>query len=294
MIALALAIPAPADGSMPPRPRDLLDKLPVATSNTGWFVRQALSEIDATAPLQWPPPPPPDSSRNALVALVNAPTNEFSAPPLLVTRIAGLAGGEELSDEQVETRFEVVRVRDTITRADRLFRDQQATNAIAALKDLLPVIRTTSLQVTILNRLAAYHFRLQLYDTAVSFMRRAHEVDPSDLVTGCNLAATLLQRGQAEEALRILETIPEGAIDRPTLVFSLQFNIACANSLLGNSEQALRHLARAVQADPASAAVSLGDPQLDNVRADDRFVALRKALEDYVRRAEQRPAQNTP
>lgn len=267
------------------RASDVLGEVPPFTNT--WAPRPPIFSIDATVPVVWPPPPPPDPSRDALLSLISAPTNEFSAPPLLVTRISALDARSASPDADAERRFEVVRVRDTITTTDRLFREDKTTNAIAVLKELLPVLRTKSLQITVLNHIAAYHFRLQEVDEALAFMRRAYEVDPGDIMTACNLAATLLQRGYAEESLGILMAIPPDAINRPTLMFSIQFNLACAYSLLRRPDDAFRHLAYAVQADPASAIVSLGDPQLDSIRPDNRFTAIRRALEDYVRRAEQ-------
>lgn len=286
---LALLSPA-AFANTPPRPRDVL---PAADSNTpvrpAIFSHDALYLQDPGGPLVWPPPPPPDPSRVALGALDTAPTNEFSAPPLIVTRIALLPARSGMTPEQLAERLERMQLRDTVAVADQLFREGQAGDAIARLDQLAPALKNTRNRVLLLNRAAAYYFRKQQYDKATDLMRQAYELEPQDIVAGCNLAATLLSTGQAEEALRILQALPTSALARPQLAFSIHFNMSCAFSLLHRVDEGIDSLARAAQTDPAATSASIGDPQLDGLRQDSRFASLSTSLDAYLKRATEPP-----
>lgn len=270
----------------PQRPQDVLEDVAAESTSGFGFSHEHLFQQEPGGPLVWPPPEPRDPSRIALDALETARTNEFTAPPLIVTRISLLPAGSGLSEEDIRERFERVRLRDVVTTADQLFRDGHPARALELLQELAPTMTIRRNQVLVLNRIAAYHFRGQDYETAAAYMRRAHQADPSDVVTACNLAAGLLAQGGHEEALQILRAIPTSSLRRPRLAFSVYFNMACAHSLRDEADAAIEHLARAIQADPASSAASLGDPQLDKIRADPRFVSMRTSLEDYISRAQ--------
>ena len=157
-----------------------------------------------------------------------------------------------------------------------------STNAISLLTDLNQYLRNPRNRILNLNRLAAYHFRNQDYDTAAGQMQEALALDRSDSVTAINLAAVLMTLGRLDEALGHLLEIYPASLDRPQLSFSVHFNVACVYSMKKNTEKALQNLALATQIDPASTMASLGDPQLDFIRADGRFRELSQAVENFV------------
>lgn len=264
-------------------PTAVLDQPLVSESNSiKWNISHAsLLNKDPGGPLVWPPPEPPDPSRFALSSL-DAATNEFEAPPLLVTKITSLPAASGLSPTQIVERFERNLLRERVIMADRLYRRGDSENAIALLTDLNQYLRNPRNRILNLNRLAAYYFRRQDYSTAADNMRQALELDRSDSITAINLSAVLMTVGELDEALGHLLEIYPASLNRPQLAFSVHFNLACVYSLKGNTEKALQNLALAAQIDPASTMASLGDPQLDFLRADKRFVELGNAVEDFV------------
>ncbi len=260
----------------------MLDQPPGATTNTIWTLGHApLLQKDPGGPLVWPLPPPLDPSRYALGSL-DVATNEFEAPPLLVTRITALPAASGLSPTQIVERFERNLLRERVILADRLYRRGDSTNAISLLTDLNQYLRNPRNRILNLNRLAAYHFRNQNYTTAADHMQEALALDKSDSVTAINLSAVLMTLGRLDEALGHLLEIYPASLDRPQLSFSVHFNLACVYSMKKNTEKALQNLALATQIDPASTLASLGDPQLDFLRADTRFRELSQAVENFV------------
>ena len=271
--------------SAEPRATELLDITadPASETNAWPLGHLPLYRQQPSAPLVWPPPPPLDPSRAALAALDGA-TNEFEAPPLIVTKITALPAASGLSETQVVERFERNLLRERVQLADRLYRQGDTTNAVALLKDVDQYLRNPRNRVLNLNRLAAYEFRRQDYASAAAYMQQASTLQNEDTVTKINLSAVYMTMGKLDEALATLLEIYPAALDRLPLMFSVHFNLACVYSLKKESEKALQNLAIAAQTDPASAMASLGDPQLDHIRTDARFAELAKALDDFLKR----------
>lgn len=244
----------------------------------------AIYRTEPDGPIVWPPPPPIDPARARLASL-DTTTNEFSAPPLIVSRITGISPGTNTSPAVIIAAFERNLLKERVDVADRLFRSGDTTNAIALVADLDRYVRDPKNRSTAFNRIAAYHFRLQQYEEAAVFMRQAWDLLPGDPIAACNLAAVLMTVGRLDEALGILLEAYGQPIDRPVLAFSIHFNLACVYSLKGESEKALQNLALAAQIDPASTATSMGDPQLDRIRSDSAFVSLQRSLESFLGRA---------
>ena len=271
--------------SAEPRATELLDITPDPASETNaWPLGHLpLYRQQPSQPLVWPPPPPLDPSRAALAAL-DSFTNEFEAPPLIVTKITALPAASGLSETQVVERFERNLLRERVQLADRLYRQGDPTNAIALLKDLDQYLRNPRNRVLNLNRLAAYEFRRQDYAAAAAFMQQASNLESEDTATKINLSAVYMTMGKLDEALATLLEIYPSALDRLPLMFSVHFNLACVYSLKEETEKALQNLAMAAQTDPASTMASLGDPQLDYIRTETRFAELAKALDDFLKR----------
>lgn len=287
-IALAPAWRAPASTAGTTRITAALDaEVEQAASNTWFSGANPLYQQEPAGHLVWPPAPPMDPSRLALGAL-DVATNEFEAPPLIVTRISALPAASGLSTTQVVERFERNMLRERIVLADRMFRQGDPTNAVAVLLDLNRYLQNPRNRGLSLNRLAAYEFKQQNYQAASTYMQQALEAQDQDVVTKINLSAVLMTMGEVDQALGTLLEIYPAAMDRLPLMFSVHFNLACVYSLKKQTDKALQNLAIAAQTDPSSTLASIGDPQLDFIRTDSRFPELVQALDDYIKRNPQR------
>ena len=77
----------------------------------------------------------------------------------------------------------------------------------------------------------------------------------------------LFGRGEYAEAKRRLEE----ALERHPDAGGLLYNLACAESRLGETDAALEHLARAIEIWPGFREAAIGDPDFEAVRDDPRF-----------------------
>jgi tetratricopeptide (TPR) repeat protein len=80
-------------------------------------------------------------------------------------------------------------------------------------------------------------------------------------------AGALAVRGEHERALVLAREVLELHPDNVTAVY----NAACVEALAGLPEEALAHLARAVELEPKSAEWAAGDSDFDPIRDDPRF-----------------------
>jgi tetratricopeptide (TPR) repeat protein len=79
----------------------------------------------------------------------------------------------------------------------------------------------------------------------------------------------LFEQGEYAEAKRRLLD----AIERRGEAAGLLYNLACAESRLGESEAAVKHLRQAVELQPSFATYAQNDPDLEAVRGEDGFPA---------------------
>ncbi len=80
----------------------------------------------------------------------------------------------------------------------------------------------------------------------------------------------LFDRGEHERAKKILvEALGKYEDDSSVL-----YNLACAEALLGEKEQALSHLSEALDAAPGFRENAREDPDFESLRSDERFSAL--------------------
>ena len=77
----------------------------------------------------------------------------------------------------------------------------------------------------------------------------------------------LFGRGEYAEAKRMLEALVAEHPDEPGPIY----NLACAESRLGERDAALEHLARAIELDSTFRGVAAGDEDFDSIRDDPRF-----------------------
>jgi len=80
----------------------------------------------------------------------------------------------------------------------------------------------------------------------------------------------LFDRGEHEKAKQVLvEALGQYEDDAGVL-----YNLACAEALLGEKEEALGHLSEALDAHPAFRDSAREDPDFESIRSDERFAAL--------------------
>jgi len=173
-------------------------------------------------------------------------------------------------------------LRQYMTEAERFLRDGEKDKAIDELLRFLEDAQFDQPKFLVFNRLGTLFFREQAYTRAATYMRKALDINPNDLSLRCNFSAALLTTGQSAEAIKYLKDINTELVNNRSLRFSVFFNLACGYSLESKVDQAIENLLKAANTDPASTVTSLGDVQLDNIRSDERFVNLQKALEQYV------------
>jgi tetratricopeptide (TPR) repeat protein len=80
----------------------------------------------------------------------------------------------------------------------------------------------------------------------------------------------LFDRGEHEKAKQVLVEAPGQYEDDAGVLY----NLACAEALLGEKEEALGHLSEALDAHPAFRDSAREDPDFESIRSDERFAAL--------------------
>ena len=80
----------------------------------------------------------------------------------------------------------------------------------------------------------------------------------------------LFDQGEHEKAKQVLTE----ALGRYEDNAGVLYNLACAEALLGETDQALSHLSEAVDAHPAFRESAREDPDFESLRSDERFRAL--------------------
>jgi tetratricopeptide (TPR) repeat protein len=80
----------------------------------------------------------------------------------------------------------------------------------------------------------------------------------------------LFDRGEHEELKRVLV----GALGKYEDDAGVLYNLACAEALLDEKEEALSHLSEALDANPAFRNMAREDPDFDSLRSDERFARL--------------------
>jgi hypothetical protein len=111
-------------------------------------------------------------------------------------------------------------------------------------------------------------------------MKEALAIEPGNATVACNLAAALMTQGDVDAALDLLSAVQVNLIQSKHLLFSVHFNLACANSLKGETDAAVSNLLQAATFDPYATLASIGDVQLDAIRNDSRVQDLVPRLEE--------------
>jgi tetratricopeptide (TPR) repeat protein len=80
----------------------------------------------------------------------------------------------------------------------------------------------------------------------------------------------LFDQGQHEKAKKLLTDALPKYEDKTGMLY----NIACAEAMLGEADEALEHLKQALEAQPSFAESAREDPDFEPIRSDPRFAAL--------------------
>ena len=153
------------------------------------------------------------------------------------------------------------------------------------LETTLASTRSESALVDLNHQLGVLFYQAGDHENAASHLEKVQEKRPDDFKVASNLAAILMSIGEVDRAFISLEKIDTKQLVRENakeLLFKVHFNYACGYSLRKKSEEALAHLELAARFGPRDVLSSIGDPNLDHVRKEPRFVQLREELEGVL------------
>jgi tetratricopeptide (TPR) repeat protein len=275
LLALAAAPVRAAGGPATVFPRDAF----LGLRSTNAVV--ALSEVPVVDPLRR------DPRRLALHLLEHQPTATNGVIRLPeVDGIASLAPPAPAQGRDVDQIFEEIKVRDILKEAEDLRRTGHNLDAIGLIQSNLVTVAGTQARFELYNALGNHLHGLREYGDAADAFEEALNLKPNNPMLACNLAAVLLNLNQVDRALEALGRVDSAVLapqERARILYHTHFNYACAFSLKSKLEESLTHLELAAKFDPVRTLSDLGDPQLDNLRADGRFAALREGLERRLR-----------
>jgi tetratricopeptide (TPR) repeat protein len=121
-----------------------------------------------------------------------------------------------------------------------------------------------------LNNRGMLHLYRGSYAAAIADFNAALEVDPGDTTVMVNRGLAHLQSGDAAAAL--IDFLAATRLDGEDA--AARYGAAQASAILGNRDEALRHVERALAIDPAYAREAAGDPRLALLQGDPEFLRL--------------------
>lgn len=232
------------------------------------------------------PAGPADPAQRALARLAR-PTPpvmvDFNLPT--IEGIQTIAPKESVAETDIDSRIEQIKASEAIRQARDLQKLGRETEAIKLLEATLASTRSESALVDLNHQLGVLFYQAGDHENAASHLEKVQAMRPDDFKVASNLAAILMSIGEVDRAFISLEKIDTKQLVRENskeLLFKVHFNYACGYSLRKKSEEALAHLELAARFGPRDVLSSIGDPNLDHVRKEPRFVQLREELEAVV------------
>ena len=128
-------------------------------------------------------------------------------------------------------------------------------------------------------QLARLYYQDRQFEQAALNFEQALQVKPGDAIMICNLSAAYMNMNEVEKAKQVLQRIDRKLITENRLRAAVEFNLACINSLQLKTSDALEHLSLAAESDPVFTATHIGDPQLDAIRFEKRYVLIQRKLD---------------
>lgn len=115
---------------------------------------------------------------------------------------------------------------------------------------------------------------LEHYQDAVPVLVNAVDLAPSNIHAWMALGWCYKRTGRLDEAIQSLERAHEVEPSEPLI----EYNLACYYSLKGAKKQALDHLSRAINGNPALRDMIGREPDFDPLRADPDFQVLASVI----------------
>ena len=232
------------------------------------------------------PAAPVDPARRALARLARPPapaTVDFDLPT--IEGIHTLAPKEKVAETDIDARIEQIKASEAIRQARELQKLGRESDAIKLLESTLASTTSENALVDLNHQLGVLFYQAGDHENAASHLEKVQAMRPDDFKVASNLAAILMSIGEVDRAFVSLEKIDTKQLVRENakeLLFKVHFNYACGYSLRKKSEEALAHLELAARFGPRDVLSSIGDPNLDHVRREPRFIQLREELEGVV------------
>lgn len=195
-----------------------------------------------------------------------------------VPGITALLPSRSTADISTELRMQRLRVKEALKEANTLFRDGSREQAFEKLRHLLERITEPELREQLLSAMGVMRFKQQNYAAAAKYFEEARHCAPHDVRIACNLAAAYMSNDQLEMARELLSGISLSLVENAHLAAAIQINLACINSMLGRTDDALEHLSQAAQLNAAFTGAHLGDTQLDAIRNEKRFETIARQI----------------
>lgn len=148
-----------------------------------------------------------------------------------------------------------------------LWRDGKTKVAIGHLEKLLAVEGETAGTLALLGRMLSQSGAEGLAELR---LRRALELDPASLAAGFELVRILMDRGEGHKAKAVLESLLSHRPDDPDCLY----NLACCHARLGDRQEGLRTLEKAVEKGFEDLEKIGGDPDLKGIRQFKEFAQL--------------------
>ena len=273
---LLLAVPALASPEAEPLPSPILG-LP----------GRPIPEKPAAEPARRASEPRPDPAQHALARLNQPGRNALVDLELPTSEgIQTVRPKEEIPESDIDTRIEQIKASESIRQARDLQKLGRESEAIRLLEATLDATSSPNAQVELHHQLGIIFYQAGDHENAATHLEKVQAMRPDDYKVASNLAAILMSIGEVDRAFVSLEKIDTKQLvreNRKELLFKVHFNYACGYSLRKQSEEAMAHLELASRFSPRDVLSSIGDPNLDHIRKESRFVQLRKELEDVVR-----------
>ena len=172
----------------------------------------------------------------------------------------------------IERYGQAISMDDSLTAAyyNRANAHTRAGDFDKALADYDRALELQPLDADALNNRGMLHLYRTNYAAALSDFNRALEIDPSDTTVMVNRGLAQLHGGNAAAAL--VDFREAAQADESDA--AAQYGAAQAAATMGNRDEALRHVARALEMDPAYAREAAADPRLALLSGDEEFLKL--------------------
>ena len=118
------------------------------------------------------------------------------------------------------------------------------------------------------NNLGVLYRHLDRYDESIAVLQRAVDLDPSSGLHYANFAATCREIGQEENYKKCIRHA------RKLMEDESEYGKACIESIAGNVDAAMEHLAKALEKAPGDRKLARRDPDFAFIRDDPRFREL--------------------